>query len=61
MNFKVYKLYFKTLYQIQREIALSPNDIDNFLLDLIWNPTVLTFSLCNLDNLLKDVVYERKA
>ena len=30
MNFKVYKLYVKTFYQTQREIALSNNDIYNF-------------------------------
>ena len=30
MNFKVYKLYLRTFYQTQREIALSNNDIDNF-------------------------------
>ena len=30
MNFKVYKLYVKTFYQTQREIALSNNGIDNF-------------------------------
>ena len=30
-EFKVYKLHVKTFYQTQREIALSNNDIDNFL------------------------------
>ena len=30
MNFNVYKLYVKTFFQTQREIALSNNDIDNF-------------------------------
>ena len=30
MIFKVCKLYVKTFYQTQREIALSHNDIDNF-------------------------------
>ena len=30
MLFKVYKLYVKTFYQTQREIALSNNDIYNF-------------------------------
>ena len=30
MSFEVYKLYVKTSYQTQRQIALSNNDIDNF-------------------------------
>ena len=40
MNFKVYKLYVKTFYQTQREIALSNNDIDNFQKKLVPIPMV---------------------
>ena len=40
MNFKVYKLYVKTFYQTQREIALSKNDIDNFQKKMVPIPMV---------------------
>ena len=40
MNFKVYKLYVKTFYQTQREIALSNNDIENFPKKMVPIPMV---------------------
>ena len=40
MNFKVNKLYVKTFYQTQREIALSNNDIDKFPKEMVRIPMV---------------------